>query len=192
MNLLRNIIVAGVVVAMFIGGSYLYAQPEEEEESAEVKVPMEKKAQLSPKEMTKRSEEMITEMKGMLKRVLKLQQVARKQKDIIKLNCVNDKLLQLKQLLNIAEAARNNLTEAITVKNEGDRYHQFGQITISHEKATVLRDEAEGCIGEELIFLGPTEVDVDKPDIDDDPTDDNPFDFNDPDIERPGYASPFL
>ena len=191
MRSLRNIL---IVVAMFVGASYLHAQPADEPAAPdeEVSVPMEKEAQLSPKEMTKKSSELIEEMKTMLKRVLTLQQTARKQKDIIKLNCVNDKLLQLKQLLNIAEAAVNNLTEAITLKNEPDRYHQYGQITISHEKAGVARDEAEACIGEELIFIGPTAVEVDGPDVVDDPTADDPFDFDPGDLEPPAYASPFF
>ena len=48
---------------------------------------------------------------------------------------------------------------------------------LAHERATAERDEAEGCIGEELIFVGPTQIDVDGPTIPDDPTDDpeDPF-----------------
>ena len=192
MRLIRNIAVG---VALVLGGGLLHAQPADEaaaEDTADVGVPTEKEAQLSPREMTQKSDGMIEEMKTMLKRVLQLQQTARKQKDIIKLNCVNDKLLQLKQLLNIAEAGRNNLTEAISLQNEPERYHQYGQITISHEKGAVARDEAEACIGEELIFVGPTEVEVDGPDIADDPTEDDPFDFDPGDLEPPAYASPFF
>jgi hypothetical protein len=152
---------------------------------------MEKQAQLSPKEMTEKSSELIADMNVMLKRVLQLKQTARKSKDIIKLNCVNEKLLELKQLLNIADTASTDLTEAITVQDEQGRYHQYSQITISHEKAGVARDEAEACVGEELIFVGPTEVDVTGPNIPDDPTADDPFDFDPGDLEPPGYASPF-
>ena len=65
-------------------------------------------------------------------------------------------------------------------------------MTLAAEKARVLRDEAEGCIGEELVYVGPTDVDVEEPDISDDPTDDDGLDYTDPDVERPGYASPFL
>ncbi len=191
---LRNI---ALVIALVLGGGLLHAQPADEPDASgdqvpEVDLPMQKQAQLSPKEMAKKSDSLIEEMKGMLKRVLQLQQTARKQKDIIKLNCVNDKLLQLKQLLNIADAARNNLTEAITLQNEPERYHQYGQITIAHEKGAVARDEAEACIGEELIFVGPTEVQVDEPDVVDDPTEDDPFNFDLDELEPPAYASPFM
>ena len=81
-----------------------------------VVVPMEKVAQLTPQEMSTKADEVLAEMKQIFKRVVELQHAARSQKDVIKLNCVNDKLLQLKQLLNIAEGARNNMIEAIVNK----------------------------------------------------------------------------
>jgi hypothetical protein len=175
-----------------LGGTYLYAQPADDTapETPDVTVPMEKEANLSPQEMRARAEQHIGEMQQVLTRVVELQTAARKQKDVIKLNCVNDKLLQIKQLLNIADTARTNMTEAIAQSDDPGRYHQYGQITIAKEKVLALRDEAEGCIGEELVFLGPTEVDVDAPTMPDDPTDDpmNP-DFG---IEQPGYASPYI
>jgi hypothetical protein len=184
-----------IFLALVIGGGFLHAQPADEpaegDDAPEVSVPMEKQAQLSPKEMTEKSSELIADMNVMLKRVLQLKQTARKSKDIIKLNCVNEKLLELKQLLNIADTASTDLTEAITVQDEQGRYHQFTQIIISHEKAGSVRDEAEACVGEELIFVGPTEVDVTGPNIPDDPTADDPFDFDPGDLEPPGYASPF-
>jgi hypothetical protein len=187
----RKLVLVAVLGAAVAGGTYLHAQPGagEGEGDADITVPMEVQAEISPREMREQTDAHVTEMQGMLERVVELQQVARKQNDVIKLNCVNDKLLQVKQLLNIAEAARTNMIEAIAAQNEGDRYHQFGQVTIAHEKVSVLRDEAEACIGEELVFLGPTEVDVDKPDIVDDPTRDSlfpPFE-----IEEPAYATPF-
>lgn len=178
---------------MMVAAGTLLAQPNDQgKKEPDVTIPMEKRVELSPKEMLSRSEGLIEEMKTMLERVLSIQQVARKQKDVIRLNCVNDRLLQVKKLLNIAEAARNDLVEAIASETPTEQHHQFSKVTISHEKVTVLRDEAEACVGEELIFLGPTEVVVDRPPIVDDPTRSDPFDLGDDGIERPGFASPFL
>jgi hypothetical protein len=153
---------------------------------------MEKRASLTPREMTEQSDKLIAEMKAMLKRTLELRESARKSSDVIKLNCVNNKLLQVKQLLNIAETNRTDLTQAISGGDEEERYHRFSQVTISHEKAGGLRDDAEACIGEELIFLGPTKVEVDAPTGLDDPTKEDPFDLDGVEIERPAYATPFV
>jgi hypothetical protein len=149
---------------------------------------MEKQAQLGPQEMLDAGTKLVASMQGHLKRVVELQQIARKQKDVIKLNCVNDKLLQIKQLLNIAEAAMTNLHEAVAQQDEAGRYHEYGKIVITEQQVQVLASEAETCIGEELIFFGPTEVIVDEPELPDDPTDDFGDDFP---LEPPGYASPF-
>lgn len=176
---------------MAVGG-LIYAQPAGDDDS-DVALPMGDEANLSPKEMSERTRTLIADMRATLARVLRLQQAARKQKDIIKLNCVNDKLLQVKQLLNIAEASRNNMVESISNRDKDATYHQFSQVTISAENTRTLGEEAEACIGEEIKFVGPTEVQVDKPPIVDDPTEDNPFDFaGGVSIERPGYASPFI
>ena len=174
------------------GGGLLYAQPADKADEPDVTLPMEKQVTLSPKEMQQQSEKLIDEMKKMLDRVITIQQVARKQKDVIRLNCVNDRLLQVKKLLNIADSARNDLVEAIAAEDERDRYHQYTKVTISHERVSGLRDEAEACVGEDLIFLGPTEVEVDKPPIVDDPTKTDPFSLAGEPIERPAYATPFL
>lgn len=181
--------------SMIFGGSLLAQDadvPAESspEETAPVTAPSEKAVTLTPSEMQGESEAHVKKMQDTLRRVVELQQLARKQKDVIKLNCVNDKLLQVKQLLNIAEAGRTNLIESIAQSDNAGSSHQFSQITIAKEKTSGLGDEAEGCIGEELIFLGPTEVDVNEPIIPDDPTGDGQYNFDDI-LEPPGFASPF-
>jgi hypothetical protein len=149
-------------------------------------------AKLSPDEMNSAASAALSEMEAAMSRLTSLQQAARQSKDIIKLNCVNDKLLQVKQLLNIADSARVSLAQAISARNEGDRYHQYTVITVSADKTRALRDEAEACIGEELVFQGRASIDVDGPDIPDDPTRTDPFQLAPFELERPTYATPFL
>ncbi len=170
-------------------GNPLLAQTEDKVDD-EVTAPSETIAKLSPGEMKAESEVVLKGMEDALTRVTNLQQVARKQKDIIKLNCVNDKLLQIKKLINIADSGHTNMIEAIAQTNDEGAAHSYSKITISSETVSSLRDEAEGCIGEELVFLGPTEVDVDEPVIPDDPTGDGEYNFDDI-LEPPGFASPF-
>jgi hypothetical protein len=190
-KLLLNKISVLVTVGLFgLGAGLLHAQDAQDPDDGgepDVTVPMEKQAQLSPADMSEEGVRLVRSMQESLKKVVGLQQVARKQKDVIKLNCVNDKLLQIKQLLNIAESATTNMVEAIAQDDEPGRYHEFNKIVIAQQQVQVLAGEAETCIGEELVFIGPTEVEVDEPALPDDPTGpDSEFD-----IEDPGYASPF-
>tara|TARA_R110002073_G_scaffold74100_2_gene181041 strand:+ start:30464 stop:31039 length:576 start_codon:yes stop_codon:yes gene_type:complete len=188
---LRNTLFLAALASLALGGSLLRAQPAGGDDAPEVTAPIETVSNLTPAEMQAEVGKNIKVMQETLVRVVELQQVARKQKDVIKLNCVNDKLLQVKQLLNIAEAGRTDLIESAAQGDTAAQTHHFSQITIASEKTSGLRDEAEGCIGEELVFLGPTEVTVDDPGLPDDPTGDDDFDWDDV-IEPPGYASPFL
>jgi hypothetical protein len=183
---------AAVALVASLGVGTLYAQPDDKgDQPADITVSGETKASLSPREMATETKRILGEMEGFHARVLMLQASARKSKDVIKLNCVNEKLLAVKQLLNIAEAAENDLNEAIASSDSDAQVHQYSQVKLAHERATSERDEAEGCIGEEIIFVGPTEVDVDGPAMPDDPTDDpNPFDAP-LDIEHVVYATPY-
>ena len=188
---LRKALLLAALASVAFGGSYLQAQNASGDDTSEVTAPAEKAANLSPTEMKAESKKHIETMQEILVRVVELQKLARKQKDVIKLNCVNDKLLQIKQLLNIAEAGQTDLIEAIAQQDNEDSAHQYSQISIAKEKTDGLHGEAEGCIGEELVFLGPTEVSVDDPGLPDDPTAPDEFNWDDV-LEPPGYASPFL
>lgn len=186
--------------ALFLGAGYLYAQPgDAPKDLPDLTLPGEKKVDLSPREMATRAETLIKEMEGFHRSVLEDQAQAKKSKDVIKLNCVNESLLAVKQLLNIAEAAENELAEAIAGGQRDEQIHQFGQITIAHEKASTARTEAQNCIGEDLHFIGKNDVTVTGPVIKYDPTDDGDVgqsDGEDPfnqsvGLEDPAYASPF-
>jgi hypothetical protein len=175
--------------ALSFAGGYVLAQNAPQDRPADVDVPMQKRANISPADMTRQTDQYFNRMQEVFKRVVQLQDVARKQKDVIKLNCVNDKLLQIKQLLNIADSAKTNMQEAIARSDEEGRYHEFGRVTIAEQQISILGTEAENCIGEDLSFLGPTEIIVEQPEEPDDPT--LPAEPEVPEVEPPPIASPF-
>jgi hypothetical protein len=146
-----------------------------------------KAAALPPSEMLKAANQLLEELREMLKGVVTLQEMARKQKDVIKLNCINDKLIQLKQLMNLIESNVTFLHEAVAQEDEGLRQSLFSRLADFEIQIRLLVSEAETCIGEELVFLG-GDVIVEEPDLVDDPTVDVP----NGEIEAPNYASPFF
>jgi hypothetical protein len=197
--------IAVSLAATLIGGGLLHAQPGDAPSTDEPRGPDavllgEKAVELPPREMAQRASEMIREMEKHHRGVLGLQATAKQAKDVIKLNCVNENLLAVKQLLNIAEAAENELDEAIIQGDRDAQTHQFSQITLTYERSTTARNEAQACIGEELHFVGKNDVEVNGPAIRFDPTDDpdlgNPS-GEDPfspavTLEDPAFASPFM
>lgn len=156
--------------------------------TSDIDIPLRARAQISPEDMRAQIAKYQQQLDETLRRVVQLQDVARHNKDVIRLNCVNDKLLQLKQLMNIADQARNNFEEAIARGDEQGRYHEFGRVTIVAQQAQSLAGEAENCVGEDLSYIGQTQVTVEEPELPDDPTVVDGPDF--PIVEPLPVASP--
>jgi hypothetical protein len=132
-------------------------------------------------QMRSKSEEHLADMRKVLERVVEVQGIARKQQDVLKLNCVNDKLLQIKQFLNIAEKAFTDMVEAIAGNDTGGAYDRLSDITIAWEEVTRLGAEAEQCIGTDLSYLGPSDTTVEGgEDLDDVDTQEPDFPEVDP------------
>jgi len=157
----------------------------------EVDISVKQRPMLRPEEMVGQAKAYFQSMNEVHKRVQALVDQSKKGKDIIRLNCVTDKLVQVRVNMNIGEQSMAALQEAVTRADEGERTHEFTRLTIVNQKVQVLGAEAENCIGEDLSFVGATRVDVEiDPNI---PT----YDPTKPpapgiDIERPGEASPMM
>jgi hypothetical protein len=120
---------------------------------------------------------------------LYVREQARKQKDVIKLSCVNDKLVQLKAQMNIADSTNEQLQASLTT-NGDDRQSLYTQLTQNGSNIRLLREEAAACIGEPELYKQEAGGSFTAPEVPDDPT--NPPENNGIEPpEPPGYASPY-
>jgi hypothetical protein len=130
----------------------------------DISVTGKKRAAISPNDMLEQTASLRKEMGTALTNLVRLQESVKKQKDIIKLTCVNDKLVLVKQLLNIADTAQTNLSEAIARGDEDGRYHEYARVTVAQQEVAGLQAEAKDCAGEaDVSFLGPAEVQFEGP-----------------------------
>jgi hypothetical protein len=146
-------------------------------------------AALSAAEMQKQSAIISGELDEANRYMIHLREVAKAKKDVIKLNCINDRLVQLKAQRNIADNTNAQLQVAL-VANSDERHQLFIQLTGTGNTVKDLRSQATACIGEAELFKQESGVEVDHPEIPDEPGSLNPFD----DLviaEPPGYASPY-
>lgn len=124
--------------------------------------------------------------------VLHLQAIARKEKDVIKLTCINDKLVQLKAQQNLFDSAVLQV-EAVS-ESPPALEGALEDVTKVGAEVKKLRGEADGCAGELEMYKQESRTDVDRPELDD-PTDGEPFNdpeqVGDPDVDVPGYATPY-
>lgn len=111
--------------------------------------------------------------------VIMLQRQARKDKDVVRLTCINDKLLQIKALRNVFDQIR----AAVEAQEKSEDY---GQLLSTASNVRQLREQAQVCAGEAQ-YVSDMQTGYTSPDIPDDPSKD--LFPNGP--EQPGYASPY-
>jgi hypothetical protein len=119
---------------------------------------------LTDQEKIEKASEHVVKMKASMKAVLRRVEDARNEKDVVKLNCVNEKLTQVKGLLKVAEQADVALSEAIARKDESADT-EFQKISMARTKIEQLRGEADQCIGQlAYVVDSETSVEVEQPD----------------------------
>lgn len=160
-------------------------------EATDVGIDFSKRITLSPQETQAQAKDYYKKMQETQRRVLMLQSKAKKDKDMVKLNCVNDKLTQLNGHMTVTDQSMSSLTLDIAKSDDTARQHEFTRITILYQKVVTLGTEAEQCIGEDVSYVGATRVDVEiDPSIP--PEDPTQPGLPGVDTTRPPEASPFV
>ncbi|HZW89826.1 MAG TPA: hypothetical protein VFF12_12165, partial [Myxococcaceae bacterium] len=108
---------------------------------------LERAADVPDAEKLSRSRDAVGRMRSILTEVLGRLEEARATKDVVKLNCVNEKLTQVKGLLRISEQSDVALQEAVAKKDTTASEHEYSKVSIAKTKVEQLRGEAEQCIG---------------------------------------------
>jgi hypothetical protein len=148
---------AGVIAGAVVGSASAFAQSPAPPPTPPSEVSP--AANIPDSEKLQRSSDYLGQMRGGLKVVLGKLEEARSSKDVVKLNCVNEKLTNIKGLLRISEQADISLQEAVAKKEGEASEHEYTKVVIARQKVEQLRVEAEQCIGQ-LAFEVDREVKV--------------------------------
>ncbi len=135
-------------------------------------VGFQRKTQLSPQEQVAEAEKHVARMEQAAGAVRKQLEEARRQRDVVKTLCLNDKLSQIDVAIRSARDRRTQLSSAVTRNDAEGANHEYTILTVLRQRAEQLTAEANQCIGEESAFLGDTKVrmTVDPGIAQDDPT----------------------
>ncbi len=142
----------------------------------------------------------LEEMKRILSRVKELRREARDSNDIVKLNCVNEKLSTIKGLLKVSEQAYKVFQEESLARNLLGLRHEADKILTARDKSAQLGADSEICIGEFAVYSGETEL---RTEVDPESAGESEFalggdidsaisDYDLPAVEPPPTASPYL
>lgn len=149
-----------IIVTLCLGMLAPVVGAQEEAGKSRTSLDFERASKLGDSEKLELATEYLSEMKGVLSTVLGLLKNAREEKDVIKVNCVNEKLTNIKGLIRISEQADITLQEAVAKGEQDTGTHEFHKISISHQKIKVLKTEAEQCVGELAFAVGKTTVEI--------------------------------
>ncbi len=114
---------------------------------------------LSFEEMSERSKGELQEMQEVLNGTIQLAEDTRsEEKDLLKLNCINDRIPVIRGFVNVSEQSQGRLGQAIKQKDREGAEHQYSLIVIAGTKVDNLGVEARSCAGEVLRYSGETVV----------------------------------
>ena len=115
---------------------------------------------LSDREMKEYAESVIAEVNRGVATIQKDADQAKKDRDILKLNCLNQNLSELRALLKIAETAFAQMEDDISKARDTEASHQFRSIVIVRKQAADLIIQASECTGEGILQSGEGQTNI--------------------------------
>ena len=131
---------------------------------------------LSLQQMQAEAGQYVPEMQRAARTVRDQLREARKQRDVVKVLCLNDKLNQMDVASRSAADRVEMLKSAVQTNDSDGARHEFTVLSVLRDQVRTLQSEANQCIGEEAGFIGNSEVTVE---IDPSIPDEDPSDFPD-------------
>jgi hypothetical protein len=119
---------------------------------------------LTNKQKLDRAAKKINQMRTTLGGISEMLQTVRdNERDILKINCINEKHAAIKGFVKVSEQSYGNLQTAANNADGGAADHHYTLVSVAHQKVQGLAEEARLCTGEERRFAGQSEIDVRQP-----------------------------
>lgn len=123
----------------------------------------ERRPQLSPQDELTQADAIISRMTQAAATVRRQLDTARQARDVVKSLCLSDKLSQIDVATRSAKD-RQSALQAAAQRNDAElSNHEFTMLTVLRQRAEQLTAEANQCIGEDLAFVGQTQVETEYP-----------------------------
>lgn len=116
------------------------------------------KEPLSPAAQAKAAEDAVQGADASCASQARALQSARREQDIIRVTCLEDKLAQCEVNLQNIKRRQAALGEAIDQGDSGRRNHEFTVIGVLSQKFSMLAQAANECVGQDLFETGDTQV----------------------------------
>jgi hypothetical protein len=134
------------------------AQPASGGPSPDAQVGFQHRVQLSPQDELREANAAIGRMDQAAGTVRRQLEAARAARDVVKTLCLNDKLSQIDVTTRSARDRQAALQSAVERNDVEGANHHFSILTAHRQHAEQVTAEANQCIGEEVAFVGQTQV----------------------------------
>jgi len=115
---------------------------------------------LSLQQRLTRGTQFVTTMERASQSITRQLQEARKDRDVVRVLCLTDKLSQVDVALSSARDRMGALSTAVERADADRSRHEYTVLEVLNDRARVLVNEANQCVGEETGFIGDAEVSV--------------------------------
>jgi len=171
----RSILALVAAFAVTMGGFALAQEGVDDTPAGdeEGEVDVRQRADLSGPEQLAEAEQIQQRGTQISRRIQTMLDEARRERDIIRVTCLNDKLTQSNANLRTLNDRIENLSDAVQGQDASRRNHEYTVVTVLAQKFSTLEQEANQCIGQDLYETGATRVttSVDPSTPDEDPAD---------------------
>lgn len=116
--------------------------------------------QMTAEEMVARAKAFVAGIEQASGSISRQLQAARKDRDVVRVLCLSDKLNQVDVALSSAQDRLNSLRGAAERADVDRTRHEYTVLEVLNDRVRVLINESNQCVGEETGFIGEAEVSV--------------------------------
>jgi hypothetical protein len=128
------------------------------DDSSDGEISVRRRADLSPQEQLTEAHRIEERGVNVSQRLMSMLDEARRERDIIRVTCLNDKLTQVNAHRRSLETRVSALEESVNVREEDRSNHEFTVISVLGQHFRTLEQEANACIGQDIFETGTTRV----------------------------------
>jgi hypothetical protein len=121
---------------------------------------LERTATATPQEKLQFAADAVEEQKALVKQTQKTLDDAKRQGDDDAVQCINERLAQIRALAQVTELAKVAMAQAVEAGQTERADHELRKIAVALGKTRQLSNEAQGCVQDADVASGETSVRV--------------------------------
>lgn len=143
-----------------VGAGFAAAQDAETDDGTDDSAAMEvqRRADLTPADQVAEGQRLLTNGQSLSTRVQTMLDEARRQADVLRVTCLDDKLTQINAHIRTLGDRVESLQESVRLADTDRQNHEYTVITVLGQNLTQLDRGANECIGSDMYETGTTRV----------------------------------